>query len=140
MLDSLGLPEIYFFKLVEGSGNPVHAASGLIEDTTLLKKPSFEVVKAFNQCGTVGISQHKTQTLKVYPNPANDRITIRFNSNTKAKQQLTIYDAKGRVVYAKKIEQTSETTLSTSNFNPGIHFITVQSNGQVIATGKCAIQ
>lgn len=47
-LDSLQIPHAYFFKLVEGSNNPVHASSGLF--TRLRKKPkeAFEIFRRFS--------------------------------------------------------------------------------------------
>ncbi len=46
-IDELGIEEAYFFKLVEGSGNPAHAISGLISSPGLKKKESYWVFEAF---------------------------------------------------------------------------------------------
>lgn len=48
-IDLMDIDEAYFFKLVEGSNNPAHATSGLIDNVTLTKKISFETFKTYNQ-------------------------------------------------------------------------------------------
>jgi len=47
-LDSLMITEAYFFKLVEGTNNPAHAKSGLIERQSLNKKEGFEIFKYYS--------------------------------------------------------------------------------------------
>ncbi|MBC2845684.1 glycosyl hydrolase [Winogradskyella flava] len=47
-IDSMKVDEAYFFKLVEGSSNPAHAQSGLIDNETLNKKLSFFAFKDYN--------------------------------------------------------------------------------------------
>ncbi|WP_394747653.1 glycosyl hydrolase [Spongiimicrobium salis] len=47
-LEELEVEEAYFFKLVEGSANPAHARSGLIDARTLEKKMSFFRFKELN--------------------------------------------------------------------------------------------
>lgn len=48
-IDSLNIPEAYFFKLVEGTNNPAHAKSGLIDTDNLEKKESFFIFKELNK-------------------------------------------------------------------------------------------
>ncbi|WP_299130155.1 glycosyl hydrolase [uncultured Winogradskyella sp.] len=47
-IDSLDVEEAYFFKLVEGSNNPAHAESGLINNPELTKKINYSVFKRLN--------------------------------------------------------------------------------------------
>ena len=44
-INLMDVTEAYFFKLVEGSNNPTHSKSGLIDFHTLSKKKNFEVFK-----------------------------------------------------------------------------------------------
>lgn len=48
-IDLMNVDEAYFFKLVEGSSNPAHSKSGLIDDMTLAKKISFTTFANLNQ-------------------------------------------------------------------------------------------
>ena len=47
-LDSLQVEEAYFFKLLEGSNNPAHSESGLINNPELTKKSNFFTFKELN--------------------------------------------------------------------------------------------
>ena len=47
-LDSLQIDEAYFFKLVEGSNNPAHSESGLINSPGLTKKNNYFIFKELN--------------------------------------------------------------------------------------------
>ncbi|MFK7923597.1 MAG: hypothetical protein AB8H47_16690 [Bacteroidia bacterium] len=47
-IDSLQIPEAYFFRLVEGSNNPAHATSGLIKNITNKRKDGFEIFRRFS--------------------------------------------------------------------------------------------
>ena len=48
-IDSLEVEEAYFFKLVEGTNNPAHIESGLINNPELTKKLNFFTFKEFNK-------------------------------------------------------------------------------------------
>ncbi|MEM6345989.1 MAG: hypothetical protein AAF927_18995 [Bacteroidota bacterium] len=47
-LDSLQIPEAYFFRLVEGSNNPAHENSGLLTRITKREKEAFEIFRRFS--------------------------------------------------------------------------------------------
>ena len=49
VIDSLDIEEAYFFKLVEGTNNPAHIESGLINDSDLVKKLSYFTFKDLNK-------------------------------------------------------------------------------------------
>ena len=48
-INTMDVEEAYFFKLVEGSNNPAHAESGLIDNVTLTKKLSYFTFKTYNE-------------------------------------------------------------------------------------------
>ena len=48
-INTMNIDQAYFFKLVEGSNNPAHAKSGLIDSVTLNKKLSYFTFKAYNE-------------------------------------------------------------------------------------------
>lgn len=57
----------------------------------------------------------------LYPNPANNRITIR-NSNNELLGDVIVYDASGKMVY-KKFVGNSQTTIDVKNFSAGVYFV-----------------
>lgn len=48
-IDSFPIEEAYFFKLVEGTNNPAHTESGLINNPELTKKPNYFTFKQLNK-------------------------------------------------------------------------------------------
>ena len=59
-------------------------------------------------------------TASIYPNPANDQVTISYNISDNAEMQ--IFDATGREVERVTLYPTgSQTTLSVANYRPGIY-------------------
>lgn len=47
-IDALDVQEAYYFKLVEGTNNPAHSKSGLINNPELTKKANYFTFKALN--------------------------------------------------------------------------------------------
>ena len=82
---------------------------------------------------TAGLSDFEIMesTVRIYPNPANDELTISIDPSTKI-QSVNIVDVNGRLI--KEISNLSQSTLSVdiSNFNSGIYFVQLNSNGQQI--------
>ena len=69
----------------------------------------------------VGIREVESPfTASIYPNPANDQVTISYNISDNAEMQ--IFDATGREVERVTLYPTgSQTTLSVANYRPGIY-------------------
>lgn len=59
----------------------------------------------------------------VFPNPANELVTITSNEN---KGQLIIYNTLGAVLYSKQLNAT-QTTVDVSAYQSGIYFIQIQT-------------
>jgi hypothetical protein len=74
------------------------------------------------------------ETIKVYPNPANDFITIALKEeNTKAiidaKIVAKLYDIVGHLVLETEIK-SNNTTVNTSGFAKGIYVLNINKNGE----------
>jgi hypothetical protein len=69
----------------------------------------------------VGIKSLDNAKIVVFPNPANEKITI----NAPAKMQyISIFNAVGNLVYSKQSASKSE-IISVSHFNKGIYFVEI---------------
>lgn len=77
----------------------------------------------------------QTAELVVYPNPANDIITIRTNFSENENVLLTVFDASGKIVL--QAENTS--TLDLSALENGVYFITASSENKGKITRKISI-
>lgn len=80
----------------------------------------------FNTSTGIFNDSHRTEKLLVYPNPANDFINIKINSNTAS--NLYIKDVLGNVIEKIRVDQNN-ITVSISEYPSGIYLIQ-DSNGK----------
>lgn len=73
---------------------------------------------------TVGVEELATETLTIYPNPANDYLKVNREG------ELTIYDLSGKLVKSQTVEAGN--SISVSDLNKGIYFVKVGSSVQKI--------
>jgi hypothetical protein len=62
--------------------------------------------------------------LKIFPNPANETITIKFNNKNVA--DYTVFDTQGRIVQQGKINDNS--SISVKQLPQGMYFVFVSNN------------
>lgn len=92
-----------------------------------------------NQAGVTGIAeqnQNSPEAMLLFPNPANERLTIKFETSNR--RVLQIHSADGKLMRTDNIE-TNETTLNISNLENGLYFVTI-INGESILKSKFIIQ
>ena len=84
---------------------------------------------------TVGMNDIELESLKVYPNPVNDRLIIN-SSNLNSEADLMVFDMSCKTIINRKIQQwNSQIELNVSNLNAGVYTIQIV-NGQQILTNK----
>jgi hypothetical protein len=76
--------------------------------------------------------------LNVYPNPADNHLTIDLDSNHK-KVQVTITDITGKVVYTAVATDTQEVDVNTNDFVEGIYVVLIQAT-DFIAAKKLVVE
>jgi hypothetical protein len=64
---------------------------------------------------------------ELYPNPANDVVTLKTNDSGDGDLLLTIYDARGSVVKQKKLIH-NKTQIAVNDLNNGIYMLVVKSD------------
>lgn len=139
-LDSLQILEAYFFKLVEGTANPAHSASGLIDDTTLLEKPAYYLFKSFVSCSTFIYVYDYGKKIRFYPNPMRDYTTIEFqNINQQNEITISVYEINGRIVKHISNIYKNYYILEKGSLTSGFYFVKVRNQRGVIARGKLII-
>jgi hypothetical protein len=68
----------------------------------------------------------------VYPNPATDVLNIEVNASQASEMSINVYNIMGQNVMSKNVNiNTGMNTrsISTSELNSGIYFVTVKANG-----------
>ncbi len=88
-------------------------------------------------CNSTGLNEsHIYNTIGIYPNPANDLITINHPYNTAL--QATIYNSLGQKVKSVSIE-SENTTVNISDLNKGIYYMSFTDNGKTVLTKKITV-
>jgi hypothetical protein len=71
-------------------------------------------------------------TTRVYPNPATDVLNIEVNASQASEMSINVYNIMGQNVMSKNVNITTgmnTRSISTSELNSGIYFVTVKANG-----------
>ena len=78
---------------------------------------------------TTYIKEHST-SLQVYPNPANDRLYIKAETEI---VEVTVYDVYGRHQVTETPSHQEKTSVNVSNLNAGIYFVKINTkNGEIV--------
>jgi len=73
----------------------------------------------------VGLKENENLSALVYPNPADGRVSIRWDQRIGAQQEIRIYDGQGKLVIKQMLVNGAH--LSTVSLKTGIYY--VQGNG-----------
>ncbi|MBW7868047.1 MAG: T9SS type A sorting domain-containing protein [Brumimicrobium sp.] len=83
-------------------------------------------LKPSTECGTSDINQQNTTILKIYPNPAKDKVIIENNGSDDV-QAVSIYNIVGDLM----LSQENINNIDVSHLTQGTYFITIQfKNGE----------
>lgn len=85
--------------------------------------------------GTSGISKTESNSIRVYPNPAQNSFTV--NPATNDKQLLQVFDISGKQVLQQNIQGT--TVIDANSLENGVYFIQLKNNGAT-STQKIVVQ
>lgn len=89
----------------------------------LLKAGGFEVIVIEDQLGSVANSKPKTD-FKIYPNPANTKVTVDLSNSLVHYTKLQVVDAIGQICFTQAIEIGHEMLdVDLRMINPGLYFI-----------------
>jgi hypothetical protein len=139
-LDSLQISEAYYFKLVEGTDNPAHSKSGLIDNTSLTEKPAYEVFKTFTHC-TTAISRKDIQQIRVYPNPMKHFTRIEFEDfNPQNEKTILMYGTNGQLIWQTKGVFQNYYVLKRENLSSGLYYVKIKDSTGIIAQGKLILK
>jgi len=85
--------------------------------------------------GTIGISEHASSEIMIYPNPANEMVYVSANSKI---QQIELINHEGRVVKQQNVN-SNQVTFNVSDVASGIYGIRITSPNQ-LTTKKIVIE
>lgn len=90
---------------------------------TVLPTCNFDSI-FFNQNSVPDINSN---TLKIYPNPASEKITVTFDNLMVKNLKANIYDSKGCLI---KTESMFGNEINIKNLNQGLYFLIIESEGK----------
>ena len=94
----------------------------------------------FGTCNDLGFDELSNEIqFKAYPNPTEDKITLRVNDNLK-NVTLLIVSPQGALIQSEEISNFQETTLDFSTYSDGIYFVTVQQQNGFFKTIKITVK
>ncbi|MGZ4057872.1 MAG: PKD-like domain-containing protein [Bacteroidia bacterium] len=80
----------------------------------------------------MGIAQNVlNQAVSVYPNPANDQVTIEISDPKLKNSYVRFYNMMGQVIYQTEII-TSNSVINVSSFAKGIYTVGIENNGNKV--------
>ncbi len=102
--------------------------------------------KVMDECLLLDTEEINTDriSLSIYPNPANDYITIKFDimDSYPGKLNASIHDIYGKLAFQSKINSESESAgINIAGLYPGMYFLSISTaDGRNIATQKIIIE
>lgn len=111
-------------EIISNQTNLMTTATILHEDPV-----SFSIQFGVNSDCTVGVEEAKTNVFSLYPNPANDDLTIQSKGKSTI-QSIEIIDAKGTLITAFNPNNTI-TTLSVNDLATGLYFVKITDKESV---------
>jgi lysyl endopeptidase len=126
------------------NGNPITGATG--QNYTATQNGNYTVVVTQNACSSaastpvtvsgMGIEgQTAIGALRVFPNPANEKINISLVMNDNANLTIRLINTLGKVVYIIEENniQKTDRIIETTNLSAGIYFLELSTeNGRVL--------
>ncbi len=92
-------------------------------------------------CNVTSISESSmiSNTFKIYPNPANDVITINYDGLNETNSSIEITNTVGQIIMKQDVANETLKNITISNLSNGIYFVLLKQNGKSIATKKLVI-
>src|ERR1035437_2724792 len=90
---------------------------------------------------TVGLKEviNADETISIFPNPANNTITIRHAVLPAKEESLIISDIFGREIYYQSKSNSTLSTIDISKWNDGVYYWEMISNNGIEGKGKIAV-
>ena len=85
---------------------------------------------------TIGIEEHDAKALKVYPNPANNFITVESNLFLGEDSEIKLYDLVGNLVLNHKVDNSDfdPQRIDVSGLSEGTYIVSVLNGTKSVYT------
>ena len=91
---------------------------------------SSDEVKSVNEALKINSTYQNEEEVLIYPNPANDEVTVKWKNSYQSRLTLTIYDLHGRPVKTIQIEpDVNEIYIDLNDIRYGIYLFELKESG-----------
>jgi hypothetical protein len=98
-----------------------------------MNTPAYFCIDDFSTNATIGLKETTNTGYLIFPNPAINSLTVRFNTPVKGNASYSIVDVTGKTVLANELETgTEKAILNIEHLNSGIYFLHVINGAEVI--------
>ena len=108
------------------SGNGTYVLSISVNDGEFTTTESVTVV-----VGPVGTLDHQAAWMRLYPNPAKERITIEMDNMDLSSTMVSIIDLSGRIMYNRQAVN-SRSEIDLSGLESGMYYVSVRSGDTLL--------
>ncbi len=96
------------------------------------------------QCAGILVSTpeiviNPASTVRIYPNPIRDKLTIAISSDEFLPVQLSIYDIRGRLIQPMVTLLNTETIVNTLSMKPGMYYLKLENQDNTVLKGEVLI-
>lgn len=88
-----------------------------------------DVTEQFDIINTLSISENEMDGVKIYPNPATEKFTVKLAQSNNASLKVTSVTG---AVMITNVEFNEEFTVNVNDWNPGVYFVQVNNDGRTI--------
>lgn len=99
--------------------------SGIVD---VINNPTINTHLVVTEGSTLGVEETEMENISMYPNPANENVTLNFVSTEGGNYQISISDINGKLVSSQNyLAKTgnNEQQISLSGMNAGIYLVTI---------------
>lgn len=125
----------YDISSFTGGSHTIGLAGYSMQGTNILFD-SFDLTVDGNS--SVGINEllNREEAISFYPNPASDKLNIRFNNNMEGVAAVNIFDMNGKLVSSENLSNVFNSTYSfnTNTLENGLYNVQIQNNGNTYTT------
>ena len=113
---------------IVGAGTTDITASQAGNDTVYAATP---VTQSLNVTQATGLEKYELADLIMYPNPAQNEVTISFGNGTiSGKINISVTDINGKILFHKNVQGTNY-KIDVSNFPAGMYFVKINIDESV---------
>lgn len=117
----------------------VYEGNGGAWPFSVLNSPRVFNGKVFYCPGTAGIEENNLSSVDVYPNPANESVSVDLTAFNGNNVTVTIVNTLGQVLQSSAIMANGVSTLNLEGYASGLYFVQLEMNGKT-SSSKLSIK